>query len=489
VGGDADVEVDANPSVDANPNAIADANDGTDARMVELDGPSISTRFFAQNAWMPAWVGDDERFGDLEELLCGLAYVEDDAPCTPGFLASSRSGIRLMRYGGIAVDEHYVAGLSEQQYVDKVHELRANGFEPLLQVPVADGDFGVDEAVALVTRVNVTERLGVRFWTIGNEPNKEYVADAAEIAGYFRPISRAMKDVDPDILIAGPDLTHYDSTIMTALTEPGGPSDIAGVYTADDGSVRTYLDVLDFHTYPFHGNRERSEVMAEAEGDFQANLVRLAGRAKKAEPARIAAGRAPLELAVTEININWQNPDDMSVDGEGPKSFLNGQFWAELMNVSMRHGLAFIAFWSIKEGNEYGMVQNDGTLGSTFHHYQLIATHFGGTYLATAVSGDPEVKAFASRKGNRTAVMVLGQQQGGDGLGYSVRLDGGAVQTASPIEITLDAAIDAEYVSPEALAPESTVLLLFDAKGRLLSRTVYSIEDARTGGSPHAYAN
>src|SRR4051794_8596166 len=57
-------------------------------------GPPISRTFFAQNAWMPATVGDKEPppGGDLETLL----PVE-----------VKQSGVQLMRYGGKTVDNHY----------------------------------------------------------------------------------------------------------------------------------------------------------------------------------------------------------------------------------------------------------------------------------------------------------------------------------------------------------------------------------------------
>ena len=113
-------------------------------------GVPIAPLFFGQNAWMPEWIGLAHKWGDLERLLCGAAYVPG-APCEPAEVQAS--GVQAMRYGGKSVDKNWDDGVSPGQYLTMVDNLRANGIEPILQVPYHDGAF-TSVAAGLVATVN-----------------------------------------------------------------------------------------------------------------------------------------------------------------------------------------------------------------------------------------------------------------------------------------------------------------------------------------------
>jgi hypothetical protein len=215
-----------------------------------LIGTRISPLFFGQNAWLPIQIGtrDPPYGGDLEELLCGTSdasggELQGRACVTPSVV--SESGVKLMRYGGNGVDQYCDADESPAQYLTMVDNLRANGIEPLLQVPYWDGDYSEQDAAALVHHINITHNRCVRYWTFPNEADRYPSNDpdavpvgvpkethiAGNIATYFKAYAIAMRDVDPTIVIVGPDLSYYDNTslngdVMSELLTGG--SDICG---------------------------------------------------------------------------------------------------------------------------------------------------------------------------------------------------------------------------------------------------------------------
>jgi hypothetical protein len=103
------------------------------------------------------------------------------------------------------------------------------------------------DAAALVRHINITHNRCVRYWTFPNEADRYPPNDpdavpvgvpkeahiAGNIATYFKAYAIAMRDVDPTIVIVGPDLSYYDNTslngdVMSELLTGG--SDICGSY-------------------------------------------------------------------------------------------------------------------------------------------------------------------------------------------------------------------------------------------------------------------
>jgi hypothetical protein len=438
----------------------------------------ISPLFFGQNAWMPEWVGLAHKWGDLELLLCGAAWVPG-GPCVPAEVHAS--GVQVMRYGGKSVDKDWDDGVSPGQYLAMVDHLRTNGIEPILQVPYHDGAFPPSVAAGLLATINgAPDSRAVRYWSVGNEPNDVYEADAEDIAGYLRLYVPALRAVDPDIVVMGPDLSWLDLDIMEELLDPGGPSDICGTYTDADGVVRAYLDVVDFHTYPFAGGQEREEVIAFPGGAFREDLRALQELVQDCNDAPGRAGVGPLRTAVTEINVEYLNAE-LGIGGVSAQSFLAGQFWAEVMSVGMEHGLELMTFWSVEEGGpQLGYIASDGTRLPSYYHFQMMARHFRGEYRrgAALVDGAPSahVKAFASRDADQTVVMILNQDETRD-LAYAVRLDGGAVAGPGDLKVNVDVGVAREYSPPagEVLPAQGTVLLVFAADGTLRERHLYDV--------------
>jgi len=318
-----------------------------------------------------------------------------------------------------------------------------------------------------------------------------------------------MRKVDPNMAIVGPDLSEYDHDIMNELTDTNVPgTDICGPYTDTTGTLRYHLDIIDFHTYPFDAaGRTRAEIIAKPQGDFEDNVTALKGlviNCNTVHERTTGTDPHPLKMAVTETNLEYEHPlldpmnpnsePDLRPEGLSAQSFLAGQYWADIMNVGMKHGLEFIAFWSVKEGDpQLGYIAGDAnTKLSTYYHYQMLAQNFRGVY-AAGTSNTSNVTAFGAKDHDQIVVMLLNQNDNTTNptpLAYTVTLNNSVSGTTNALQVQIDAGVNAVYNSRTGgeLAPESTVMLVFSSKGSiLLRRHVYALSNAQSETAPAVF--
>jgi len=456
-------------------------------------GVTISPRFFGQNAWMPHAVGSVTK--------CTLPS------CTP--LSTNpydsvwgdifNSGVTSMRYGGHAVDEDADPQLQEtlDQYLAMIDAMRVKGIEPIIQVPYDAGHYTAQQAADLVEYINITNHRGVKYWIIANEPDhhssdgSDYGVNgynSGQIAGYIRALAPAMKAVDHSIKIIAPEISWYDTSIMNPLTTCNGADDITGL----DGNGRYYVDIISFHTYPWETAPGRDTVIPYLASSFKNNLTALKTRldAVNASTCHNRTGSDALLMAVTEANINWNDAcDDRTTNcltGTSAKSFLAGQYWAEMLGISMLQGVDFVNFWSTIENSLGYIASYDGTTKRpTYYHFQMMAKNFrGGAVNATEVTSITNVKEFAAVDVNQIAVLLMNQDLA-TSYDYTIRFDTGTVSGSRALKINVAAGLAAEYNSTVSLAPESSLVLIFDLSGVLKKK----IEYKRTVNPPPVETN
>ena len=428
----------------------------------------IPAHFFGINAWMPTRIGNENKGGKLEQK----------------WLEIENSGVKIMRYGGIAVDRiqnDLNPNWTEvkNQYLALVDSMRSRGIEPLLQVPYWGGTYTPAQAAALVTFINgPPNSRAVKYWSIGNEPdldkeNYPYKpVTTTKIANYTRSFSAAMKAVDSTIKIVGPDLTWGNPTLLDPLTTCNGTGDdITGPIP---NTSLYYVDIISFHAYQgFGGDQERDDVIEALapSGGFQDRLADLKTRLTGCHNR---TGLNAILIAVTETNVGHQNTNDYEsasdIDGVDAKSFLGGQFWAEMLGVCMQHGVDFVTFWSVVEGDELGYIGHDSdALRPSYHHFKMMATNFRGSFVTSTDNNHDKVKTFAAKASDQVAVMILNQEQSTD-LSYTVRLNTSAITTGT-LKVNVDAAMTGE--ASGTIARQSTIVLIFDAGGALTKTIEY----------------
>jgi len=296
-----------------------------------------------------------------------------------------------------------------------------------------------------------------------------------------------MKAVDSSIKIIGPETAWYDTAIINNLTVCDGSADGITKFdiTGTDGSGRYYVDIISFHIYPFNGTQTRSDVIAKltGSGGFQANVAALKARLAACNSLHGRTGGNALQMAVTEANINYKQPTQIingqtvendGASGLGAKSFIGGQFWAELMGIALQQGVDFVTFWSVIEGNGLSYISSDRTKKwPTYYHFQMMAQNFrGSSVTATKNPTNVNVKTFAAEDVDQIAVMIMNQDTASS-FNYTVRLDMGTVSGVNPLKINVDAGVAAEYNG--TLATESSIVLIFNASGVIQKKIEYKL--------------
>lgn len=431
----------------------------------------ISDHFFGENAWMPDTIGNASACIDPPCILYGKLHNH--------WNNVKNSGATLIRFGGITPDKNMPTNF---QYLRIIDSIRAKGMEPMIQVPFHNYRYTASQAADIVYYLNVTKGKNIKYWVIANEPDLEYsFTSASQISGYFKAFASAMKNIDPSILIIGPECAWFNKTIMDGLTNPGGPDDITG----KDPSGRYYLDVISFHTYPFNGSQTRAQVISKltSSGSLQDNLIYLNSRVSAANNFHNRTGAYILKTAITEANINWQNSTTDNLSGVGASSFIGGQFVAEMLGIGMKNKVDFINIWSVIEGNSTALNigyldRSTGNKKPLYYHFKLLADNFNGNYV-NATSNQPNLKSFGSQNNSQIVIMIMNQEETTN-YNYTVRLNTSAVGGSNPLKINVDAGVSQEY--SDYIENQSSVLLIFNTSGSLIKKCEYTL-------SNHALAN
>src|ERR1019366_2755562 len=426
----------------------------------------ISNHFFGENAWMPDTIGNSQACKEPPCILNGKLHKQ--------WGNIKNSGTSIVRFGGIAPDRNMP---TNYQYIRMIDSIRANGMEPIMQVPFCNNRYTAQQAADIVKFINITKGKKIESWIIANEPDLGYsYTTSAQIANYFRPFASAMKAIDPSILLIGPEISSFNQTIMNGLTTPNGPDDITG----KDAAGNYYLDVISFHTYPFNGSQTRAQVVSKLTAPYSLNdnLIYLNIRVDACNIAHNRTGTSLLKTAITEANINWQNPASDNLNGVGANSFIGGQFIAEMMGVGMKNGVDFINIWSVVEGNS--TVSNVGFIDATtynkkpsFFHFKLLAENFKGNYV-NGITNQSNVKSFGSQDAEQVSVLILNEDQTNN-YNYTVRLNNDKLGQNNALTINIDAGISKEYVG--AISNQSSILLVFNASGDIIKKYEYSLNE------------
>ncbi|MES2591110.1 MAG: T9SS type A sorting domain-containing protein [Bacteroidota bacterium] len=429
------------------------------------EAQSISNHFFGVNAWMTDTIGDVNACIDPPCIRYGKLHKN--------WAHVKTSGASIVRFGGISPDRNRPTNF---QYIRMIDSIRGKGMEPIMQVPFFNYRYTAQQAADIVHYINVVKGRNIKYWIIGNEPNLLYgYTTAAQIAVYFKAFASAMKNIDPSILIIGPETASFKQTITNGLTTPGGPDDITG----KDAAGRYYLDVFSFHTYPLGaGGQTRAEISTNltAPGALQDDLIYLKNRLDAASSYHNRTGTKALKMAITEASINYTNDAADNLYGLCTNSFVGGQFVSEMYGIGMKCGVDFINLWSVIEGNSNtencGYIDPfTGNKKPIYYHFKLMADNFSGNSV-NCTTNKIEVKSFGSQNSQNTSVMILNEDLTNN-YNYTVKLNSDAILGNIPLKINVNSGIAAEY--SDVIPSQSTVVLTFNAAGTIIKKCEYSL--------------
>jgi hypothetical protein len=205
----------------------------------------------------------------------------------------------------------------------------------------------------------------------------------------------------------------------------------------------------------------------------------------------------PLQLIYsTNANLNTTPGADDLLTGNGANSFIAGQFWAEMLYVSMKHNVKMLNFWSAIEGSNdpgdlsentkrtnAGFIDYRSSMSykkkSTYYHYQMVAQNFRDSLLQTT-DNRANCKAFAGISVENGISVMLMNQESSTNLSYTVYLDNSGGSGTFYINVN---AGKTGKTSTGTIEAQSTVLLLFDLAGNLKRKCVYEMNGHADNGT------
>lgn len=323
-----------------------------------------------------------------------MPSYEDDVTGTETKIAALKTAV--MRIGGYNNDANTADVFDNAQLDKAVAYARAIGAEPLIQAPLLadiDGEPATAAtAAAMVTYANITKGYGIKYFSIGNEPDL-YATQGSRVdptkpaipnykpsdyCASARAYVAAMKVVDPTIKIVGPDLSwHYIAG-----------NDWLSPILQGCGDV---FDIVAIHRYPFNSTQATLDA---AKGDataFANVLLSVRGLMQ-------AAGYGNKPLALTEMNIVYDATACQL--GASPRTIGSALWLADGLGTAIQNDLWTSAVWDIGDNDlwAFGLVGPPPAHAPNpvYYAYQLYADHFGPTLLEI-VQSPTNIRAYASR--------------------------------------------------------------------------------------------
>lgn len=417
----------------------------------------ISPYLFGQNMWLTE--GSEGRPGYIDQLWPKV----------------KESGIQLIRIGGAGYDRNMP---DLETLTSWVKSIKAIGAEPLLQVSKFKTP---EESAKLVSYFNNTTTTKIKFWSIGNEPYHMDKYPIDSISNYIKRHASAMKAVDPDIKILVPDLAAYYGEVYDALLRSNANS-VAG----RDDNGNWYIDGINFHNYPNAKEYTRSDVIFYSVSKMRGMIMDLVEDLTHANEKYDRQGDDALVWGITEFNITYDNPDDLSASGIAVPSFINGQFWVDIFCMAMEYQAFTVTPWCIQESDRprtyFGYIGGppDFFPHSTFYHQKMLAENMEGQYIKI-LSENPYLKVFGSTSQDATTIVLMNQD---NEKSFMVDLSEMNKENANPeiIKLTSVKKINASYKLQ--ISPNSTMVLVFNTAGQKVSGMIYDLNMAMENKPP-----
>lgn len=378
----------------------------------------------------------------------------------------AKANVAMVRIGGAAYDRKMPDNQTLASYVRRIQGI---GAEPLIQVSCRDAPERMADIVRVFNKELITGRK-VRYWSIGNEPLLRFDRPGQDklpglVEAYFKPIAAAMKQVDPTILIAGPDECDYLDRTYEALF--GGKHDISGKVPGKDYH---YCDIVTWHRYP---GDDGEPGLGEIE-DVRRRMVRCQKLVDRVNAQSGRSGSKALRWGITEFN---------ATDGKRVHTFDAGQLFGGVLGYARLHGAHCALSWSIYEsgGNrgrtDFSLFDGKGLVPRpAYWHLAMWGGDFSGETVPV-VSGRKPAIGFASRKQGQLSVMLLNTGIG-DPIRYSMVFAGGA--SGASADFLVDIGKPGGYQG--VLGPRSTQVLIF-SNGKVV-RKQYTADDFADGSPP-----
>ena len=350
-------------------------------------------------------------------------------------------GIRIMRFpGGSLSDEYHWASSTSgtthwsTSFASFIHVATNVGSQAFITVNYGTGTAG--EAAGWVLSANVTNRLGFKYWEIGNEnygatwetdsnvyPHDPYTY-AVRAAAYFTQ----MKAADPSIKVGivatpGEDSSSNGYTNHPALNPRTGQLHngwVPVVLTTLKGLGVT-PDFMVHHRYPEYTNKANPAGSDSDSFLLQCSTAWFNDAAELRQEISDYFGSAGtnIELVCTENN------SDAGAQGRQSTSLVDGLYYADSLAQLMKTEFNAFVWWDLRNGTDtsgcfdsdlygwraygdLGMVNGLKTKHPTFYAAKLMSSFVQpGDQILQASSDYPLLSAYAARHASGAVSLLV----------------------------------------------------------------------------------
>lgn len=351
-------------------------------------------------------------------------------------------GISYLRFpGGDWGDENDITELQLDNFITLTEQL---GAEPAISVRLHGGS--PETAVELVRYANIEQGYDVNYWSIGNEPELYGDYDTVRYNEEWRAIADAMLEVDPEIILIGPDVSQF-------LGDPqADPRDANGKYWIEEflRANGDLVDIVSIHRYPFPTSMSSGPAQPD---ELRANLPQWDSILANLKTVICRETGRSLPIAITEFNSHW----NAVTGGEGTPDSHFGALWlADVLGRAISSDVEIVAQFALQSASDnggWGLFSRTEARPSyyVYRMYQLF-----GDELVHAASGVEDVSVYAAKtKDNQLAILVINLRE--EDLSVPILVTGGY---AGDAEIWLfDSEHSAEQISSTSIVSGSEVFL------------------------------
>lgn len=303
------------------------------------------------------------------------------------------AGITFLRFpGGRWGDQN---NIRHQQVDDLMRVCRLMGAEPSIHVRL---EGGTPEAAAELVQYTIDKEYNVRYWYIGNEPTLFDDYDTVIYNQQWRAIAEAMLEVDPDIVLIGPEPHQWTGNPAVDPVDPEGREWVREFLLANGDLV----DIVAVHRYPFPRNMGNPittiDDLRDNAAEWSAILPALRALIEE------TTGRTDLPVAITEANSHWSS----NIEGEAtPDSHYNAIWWADVLGRLIQDQPAIVNYFDLQSHSGRG---GWGLLAKyevrpTYYTYQMYKRF--GTNLLYSASTVPYLSVYAAQREDGALTLMV----------------------------------------------------------------------------------
>jgi hypothetical protein len=336
----------------------------------------------------------DQKLGAISPYVLGANYFIGGIVPLSMLDPYKVSGVSYLRFpGGNWGDQNDLQTYQIDLFMAQAKMVNA---EPSISVRLKGGT--PQKAADMVKYVNIDQKYGVKYWSVGNEPNlyKDYNVD--QYNKDWRAIAQAMLAVDPSIVLVGPDISQYPPT-----TDPGNAEMHRWLesFLKANGDM---ISVVSVHRYPYPTGDNQGLKIKDVLGNAHEwdNIIPDIRKVIKDTTNR------DLPVAVTEINSHW---NDSLIGAEAsPETLYNAVWYGDVLGHLINQKVSIVAYWILYSDGTNGGQGGSGILGKgnvrpSYYTFQLY--HQLGKQLLSAQSSDPDLTITAALRDDGTLTLMV----------------------------------------------------------------------------------